>query len=86
MRLAVAAGADGADDGAVGEDAADARGAVEARVGKQFADHERPSLFRPKILGDGRCGSQDTGANDDGNAQQHGRLRFRREDQVSKIS
>ena len=54
-RLALAANADRADDGAVGENAADAGGAFEAGIGEQLAHHEGAGLLRPEILGDGRA-------------------------------
>jgi hypothetical protein len=51
-RLTLAADADRADDGAVGENAARAGGAFEARIGEQLADHEGAGLLRPEIFGD----------------------------------
>ena len=49
--LAAAAGPDGADDRAVGKDAAHARSSVEAGIGEKFADHERSGLLGAKLLG-----------------------------------
>ncbi len=49
--LALAAKSDGADDRAVGENAAAAGGAFEAGIGEQLAHHEGAGLFRPKVLG-----------------------------------
>ena len=70
---AAAARPDGADDRAVGKNAAHACGAIETSIGKQLADDERPGLFGPSSSADGRGGSQHA-RTDDSHAQQHCRL------------